>query len=44
MFHFLISEWELDKLKEEFLHHQMKMDEYNSLHEDIKDGNSEAQA
>lgn len=29
------SEWELDKLKEEFLHHQMKVDEYNSLHEDI---------
>lgn len=41
MFHFLISEWELDKLKEEFLHNQMKVDEYNSLHEDINYGNLE---
>ncbi|XP_048760692.2 alpha-2-macroglobulin receptor-associated protein-like [Ostrea edulis] len=29
------SEWELDKLKEEFLHHQMKVEEYNSLQEDF---------
>jgi hypothetical protein len=36
----VIPEWELDKLKEEFLHHQMKVEEYNSLQEDfnVKDG------
>ncbi|XP_061191122.1 alpha-2-macroglobulin receptor-associated protein-like [Saccostrea echinata] len=29
------SESELEKLKEEFLHHQMKVDEYNSLQENF---------
>ncbi|XP_022315719.2 alpha-2-macroglobulin receptor-associated protein-like [Crassostrea virginica] len=35
------ADWELDKLKEEFLHHQMKLDEYNSLQENLNDDYSD---